>query len=65
MAIYTGGEYGAWAALRQISIRANSRFNWLCPINFLTKTSSRNDSCAKRADRSAALAPRSAPTELA
>jgi multidrug resistance efflux pump len=33
-AIYTGGEYGAWAALRKISIRAHSWFNWLYPINF-------------------------------
>ena len=33
-AIYTSGEYGAWAALRKISIRAHSWFNWLYPINF-------------------------------
>jgi multidrug resistance efflux pump len=33
-AIYTGGEHGAWAALRKISIRAHSWFNWLYPINF-------------------------------
>jgi len=33
-AIYTGGEYGAWAALRKISIRAHSWGNWLYPINF-------------------------------
>jgi multidrug resistance efflux pump len=33
-AIYTGGEYGTWAALRKISIRAHSWFNWLYPINF-------------------------------
>jgi multidrug resistance efflux pump len=33
-AIYTGGERGAWAALRKISIRAHSWFNWLYPINF-------------------------------
>src|SRR5271169_6467146 len=33
-AIYTGGEYGAWAALRKISIRAHAWFNWLYPINF-------------------------------
>jgi multidrug resistance efflux pump len=33
-AIYTGGEQGAWAALRKISIRAHSWFNWLYPINF-------------------------------
>ena len=33
-AIYTGGEYGAWAALRKISIRAHSWFDWLYPINF-------------------------------
>jgi multidrug resistance efflux pump len=33
-AIYTGGEYGTWAVLRKISIRAHSWFNWLYPINF-------------------------------
>ena len=33
-AIYTSGEHGAWAALRKISIRAHSWFNWLYPINF-------------------------------
>ena len=33
-AIYTSGEYGAWAALRKISIRAHSWLNWLYPINF-------------------------------
>jgi len=33
-AIYTGGKHGAWAALRRISIRAHSWFNWLYPINF-------------------------------
>jgi multidrug resistance efflux pump len=33
-AIYTNGEGGAWAALRKISIRAHSWFNWLYPINF-------------------------------
>jgi hypothetical protein len=33
-AIYTNGEYGAWAALRKISIRAHSWFNRLFPINF-------------------------------
>ncbi len=33
-AIYTNGEHGAWAALRKISIRAHSWFNWLYPINF-------------------------------
>jgi multidrug resistance efflux pump len=33
-AIYTGGEHGAWAALRKISIRAHSWFSWLYPINF-------------------------------
>jgi hypothetical protein len=33
-AVYTNGEYGAWAALRKISIRAHSWFNWLYPINF-------------------------------
>jgi multidrug resistance efflux pump len=32
-AIYTGGERGAWAALRRISIRAHSWFNWLYPLN--------------------------------
>jgi multidrug resistance efflux pump len=32
-AIYTGGEHGAWAALRRISIRAHSWFNWLYPLN--------------------------------
>lgn len=32
-AIYTGGEHGAWAALRKISIRAHSWLNWLYPIN--------------------------------
>jgi multidrug resistance efflux pump len=32
-AIYTGGEYGAWAVLRKISIRAHSWFNWLYPID--------------------------------
>ena len=32
-AIYTGGERGAWAALRKISIRAHSWFNWLYPLN--------------------------------
>jgi multidrug resistance efflux pump len=31
-AIYTSS--GAWAALRKISIRAHSWFNWLYPINF-------------------------------
>jgi hypothetical protein len=31
---YTGGEHGAWAALRKISIRAHSWLNWLYPINF-------------------------------
>jgi multidrug resistance efflux pump len=36
-AIYTSGEHGAWAALRKISIRAHSWFNWLYPIKFLTK----------------------------
>jgi multidrug resistance efflux pump len=33
VAIYTSGEHGAWAALRKISIRAHSWFNWLYPIN--------------------------------
>ena len=33
-AIYTGGDHGAWAALRKISIRAHSWLNWLYPINF-------------------------------
>jgi multidrug resistance efflux pump len=33
-AIYTGGESGAWAALRKISIRAHSWFNWLYPMPF-------------------------------
>src|SRR5271165_2287074 len=33
-AIYTGGETGAWAALRKISIRAHSWFNWLYPMPF-------------------------------
>jgi multidrug resistance efflux pump len=32
--VYTSGEHGAWAALRKISIRAHSWFNWLYPINF-------------------------------
>jgi multidrug resistance efflux pump len=32
-AIYTGGERGAWAALRKISIRAHSWFNWFYPLN--------------------------------
>jgi multidrug resistance efflux pump len=32
-AIYTGGEYGAWAALRKIAIRAHSWANWLYPLN--------------------------------
>src|SRR5271165_5445877 len=33
-AIYTDGEKGAWAALRKISIRAHSWFNWLYPLPF-------------------------------
>ena len=33
-AIYTGGEHGAWAALRKISIRAHSWLNWVYPLNF-------------------------------
>lgn len=33
-AINIGGEHGAWAALRKISIRVHSWFNWLYPINF-------------------------------
>jgi len=32
-AIYTGGEQGAWAALRKVSIRAHSWLNWIYPIN--------------------------------
>jgi len=32
-AIYTGGETGAWAALRKISIRAHSWANWFYPLN--------------------------------
>lgn len=33
-AIYTGGERGAWAALRKISIPAHSWLNWLYPMPF-------------------------------
>ena len=33
-AIYTNGETGPWAALRKISIRAHSWFNWLYPMPF-------------------------------
>jgi multidrug resistance efflux pump len=33
-AIYTGGEHGAWAALRRISIRAHSWASWFYPLNF-------------------------------
>jgi hypothetical protein len=33
-AIYTNGETGKWAALRKISIRAGSWFNWLYPMPF-------------------------------
>ena len=33
-AIYVNGEHGAWAALRKISIRAHSWFNWIYPFNF-------------------------------
>jgi len=33
-AIYTGGERGAWAALRKISIRAHSWMQWLYPMPF-------------------------------
>jgi multidrug resistance efflux pump len=33
-AVYTSGERGSWAALRKISIRAHSWFNWLYPMNF-------------------------------
>ena len=33
-AIYTGGDHGAWAALRKLSIRAHSWLNWLYPLNF-------------------------------
>lgn len=32
-AIYTGGERGAWAVLRKISIRAHSWFNWFYPLD--------------------------------
>jgi hypothetical protein len=32
-AIYTSGGHGAWAALRKISIRAHSWFNWVYPLN--------------------------------
>jgi multidrug resistance efflux pump len=32
-AVYTGGETGAWAALRKISIRARSWLNWVYPLN--------------------------------
>ena len=32
-AIYTGGEHGAWAVLRKISIRAHSWFNWVYPLD--------------------------------
>ena len=34
LGFHVGGERGAWAALRKISIRAHSWFNWLYPINF-------------------------------
>jgi hypothetical protein len=33
-AIYTGGDHGAWAALRKLSNRAHSWLNWLYPLNF-------------------------------
>lgn len=33
-AIYSGGEHGAWAALRKISIRAHSWASWLYPMPF-------------------------------
>jgi hypothetical protein len=33
-AIYTGGEHGAWIALRKISIRAHSWLTWVYPLNF-------------------------------
>jgi len=33
-AIYTEGERGAWAALRKLSIRVHSWFNWLYPLPF-------------------------------
>lgn len=33
-AIYTSGMKGTWAALRRISIRANSWMNWLYPMPF-------------------------------
>ena len=32
-AIYTGGERGAWAALRKISIRAHAWASWFYPLN--------------------------------
>jgi hypothetical protein len=32
--IYTNRETGAWAALRKISLRAHSWFNWLYPMPF-------------------------------
>ena len=32
-ATYAGGETGAWAALRKISIRAHSWANWFYPLN--------------------------------
>jgi len=32
-AVYTGGEHGAWAVLRKISIRAHSWFNWVYPLD--------------------------------
>jgi multidrug resistance efflux pump len=33
-AIYTGGMRGPWAALRRVSIRITSWFNWLYPMPF-------------------------------
>ena len=32
-AIYTGGERGAWAVLRKISIRAHAWASWFYPLN--------------------------------
>jgi hypothetical protein len=33
-AIYTNGETALWAALRKISIRVHSWFNWFYPMPF-------------------------------
>jgi len=33
-AIYTNGETGPWAAVRKVSLRARSWFNWLYPMPF-------------------------------